>query len=112
MKLITKEIERQLLKNGANPDQDHKPVLKLFDPSGSATWLINEMDPNDPDMLFGLCDMGAGYPELGYVSLSQLQQIRGRFGLGIERDRHFSPKAPMSVYVSKARENGQIVENI
>ena len=29
--------------------------------------------------------------ELGYFSLAELKEIRGRFGLPIERDRHFEP---------------------
>jgi hypothetical protein len=33
---------------------DHKPVLKIFNPCGSQTWLLTESDPDDPDRLFGL----------------------------------------------------------
>ena len=29
---------------------------------------------------FGLCDLGIGCPELGYVSLSELKSVRGRLG--------------------------------
>ena len=29
--------------------------------------------------------------ELGYVSLNEIQDFKGRFGLGIERDRSFEP---------------------
>ena len=32
MKLLTVEITRKLLANGANRDQDHAPVVKLFQP--------------------------------------------------------------------------------
>ena len=32
--------------------------------------------------MFGLCDLG--FPELGYVSLSEMQGVRGPFGLGVE----------------------------
>jgi hypothetical protein len=32
-----------------------------------------------------------GYPELGYVMLSELGSVRGPLGLGIERDIHFTP---------------------
>ncbi len=55
MKLFTKTIEQKLLANGRNRDQDHAPVVKIFNPMGSATWLINEMDSETPDLLHGLC---------------------------------------------------------
>jgi hypothetical protein len=45
MKLLTDELKTKLLANGANRDQDHAPVVKFFNPVGSATWLISEMDP-------------------------------------------------------------------
>lgn len=38
---------------------------------------------------FGLVD--GHEAELGYFSLSELSAVKGRFGLGIERDRHFPP---------------------
>ena len=37
MKLMTKELERILLENGAHRGEDHVPVLKIFDPCGNAT---------------------------------------------------------------------------
>jgi hypothetical protein len=39
--------------------------MKLFTPDAAATWLISEVDPDDPDRLFGLCDLWLGFPELG-----------------------------------------------
>lgn len=112
MILITGDIRARLLKNGAGPaDTDNMPVVKFFDPSGAATWLITEMRPDEPDILFGLCDLGFGCPELGYVSLAELQSIKGRFGLGIERDLHFAGRFPLSVYAKAARIAGRITED-
>ncbi len=86
------------------------PIVKLF--GGSAcTWLISEMDPEDDDQLFGLCDLGFGCPEFGYVSASELAAIRFKpFGLGVERDRHWSPDKgkTMSRYADEARAAGRI----
>lgn len=110
MKLITAKLHRHLLRNGAHPGADHVPVLKLFDPAGSATWLFTEMDPADPDRLFGLCDTGQGLPELGAASLAELARVRGRLGLPLERDRHFTARHPLSVYARAARRAGRIVE--
>lgn len=103
MKLITKEIERKLLKGGDTP------VLKLFCPWGSATWLISEMDPEDHNMLFGLCDLGHGFPELGWVYLPELEAIRGPAGLKIERDMWFTPGMTLVEYADRARVEGRIV---
>lgn len=109
MKLITKEIERRLLENGRRPDEDHRPVVKFFDPCGAATWLISQMDPDEPDILFGLCDLGLGFPELGSVRLSELASVKGRLGLGIERDLYFEARYPLSVYAEAARHASAIV---
>jgi hypothetical protein len=111
MKLLTKELTERLLRNGANRGQDHAPVVKFFNPTGGATWLITEMDPEDCDTLFGLCDLGQGFPELGSVSLAELSGIKVRFGLGIERDLHFTGKYPISVYAKAADIAGGIVES-
>lgn len=109
-KLITKDLEARLARNGRRPDDDHVPVLKLFYPAGAATWLITHVDGRDPDILWGLCDLGQGCPEHGPVRLSELQAFTGRFGLGIERDAWWKGEHPLSVYQAVAREAGRIVE--
>ena len=124
MKLLTKELREKLIANGreqakvkgTKAEKDFWPVVKLFYPAGAATWLITEAeeDPGDANdlILFGLCDLGQGFPELGSVRLSELQTFPGRFGLGIERDKFFEARAPLSRYADAAREAGCIVENI
>ena len=114
MKLITKEIDRQLRTYGERSARgidtsDARPALKLFNPCGAATWLISERDPENPDILFGLCDLGFGTPELGSLSLSEIESIRLPFGLKIERDIHWTPSATLSEYADKARKEGRIV---
>lgn len=104
MILIPDELRPQLLANGRDPEQDHFPIVKLFNPCGAATWLISAIEPDDPDILFGLCDLGFGFPELGSVRLSELESVRGRLGLGIERDLHFEAKYPLLVYAEAASE--------
>ncbi len=106
MKLLTKEIEAKLSKNIGNATKD-KPYLKLFNPVGSATWLISEYHEEDRTF-FGLCDLGMGYPELGYVSLEELESLRLPFGLTIERDIHFEPKKTLSEYAAEANQLGSI----
>ena len=120
MKLLTKELRDKLLANGreqakvkgTKAERDFWPVVKFFYPAGAATWLITEADPEDHDILFGLCDLGHGFPELGSVRISELESFKGRFGLGIERDLHFEAKGPLSLYADAAREAGAIVESV
>ena len=98
MKLLTKSIYEILLANGSRQDAvrgtdgeiDFHPVLKLFTPDASCTWLLTELDPEDPDIAFGLCDLGMGFPELGSVRISELLALRGPLSLPVERDRYFT----------------------
>jgi hypothetical protein len=48
-------------------------------------WYLMEYDSED-NLAFGLCDLGMGYPELGYVSLDELAE--GGF---VQRDNYFTP---------------------
>lgn len=107
--LVTVEDRVRLLVNALADERDHFPVLKLFSPDASATWLISECDPDEPDRLFGLCDFGFNAPELGYVSLAEIKRVRGHLGLPVERDLHFKADKPISAYAAEARVNGRIV---
>ena len=96
MKLLTTEIRKQLpalYSQDTNPDP--LVVVKYFTPDSSWTWLILEgSEQEDGDWMFfckassHLCPEG----ELGYVMLSELEQIRGALGLSVERDLYFSSK--------------------
>ena len=117
MKLLTQSIHERLLRNGRLHEQfaerdeaepDFLPVVKLFTPDAGCTWLLTELDPENPDVAFGLCDLGMGCPELGSVSIAELESVRGRLGLPIERDLHFSPTKAISAYADEARKRGCI----
>ena len=91
MKLLTKEIEKRLIRNykinkGKEKTVEHKAVVKLFNPTGLGTWYLTEYNP-ETKIAFGLSCLQE--KELGYVSLDEIQDFKGRFGLGIERDRWF-----------------------
>ena len=114
MDLITPEWRILLLANGHTardtPHFDPQPLLKWFNPCGAATWLITELDPDDEDLAWGLCDLGLGSPETGHVSVRELSSIRlMRGALGIERDLHWRADKPLSAYVRLARAAGHIV---
>lgn len=96
MKLMTKEIERQLPKLYANEKKDPKDIpiiVKFFDPTGSWSWYVTEGEKEGDDWRF------FGYVkgfenELGYFMLSELEHakdgMRGMQSLPIERDRWFT----------------------
>jgi hypothetical protein len=111
--LIPAELAARMLENGrrsaAGDVHDPPPVVKLFTPDAGATWLLTELDPGNPDIAFGLCDLGLGCPELGSVSLSEIAAVRGAFGLPVERDLWFAASRPLSAYARAARERGAIV---
>ncbi len=108
MDLLTPTLRERLLANG-RCEADHWPVVKFSNPIGAATWLFSELDA-DGDTLFGLCDLGFGYPELGSASLSEITSVRLPLGLGIERDLHFEATHPLSAYAEAARHCGQITQ--
>lgn len=120
MKLFTLEQQRRLLANGAataaaleagQDAPDHKPVVKLFTPDANCTWLLSEIDPEEPDIAFGLCDLGMQCAELGSVSLAELSALRGRLGLPVERDLGFAADYPLIVYARVAWLLGSITED-
>ena len=87
-------------------------MVKWFNPCGAGTWLLSAPDPEYPDECgFGLADLGFGTPESGSIGLLELTQYRGPFGLGIERDIHFTAAFSLPIYAEAARAAGHIVES-
>src|SRR3546814_17528099 len=46
-------------------------------PISAASWLLTELDPDDPDLAYGLCHLGLGAPKLDHVRLSLLAEVAG-----------------------------------
>lgn len=114
MKLLTKQDTEQLIRNGRASSVieggiDHKPVVKLFTPDANCTWLLSELDEDNPDLAWGLCDLGLGFPETGHVLISEIEGVRGKLGLPIERDRGFTADKTLSEYATIARKNECII---
>ncbi len=92
MHLLTAAIRRQLPPLGSTESQsDPLAVVKFFTPDGSWTWYATEFDGDDT--FFGYVD--GHFPELGYFSLKDLESVRGKLGLPVERDLSFKP-TPLS----------------
>ncbi|RWJ00042.1 DUF2958 domain-containing protein [Mesorhizobium sp.] len=105
MILLTDDLRERLLANGRDPDADHVPVVKFFNPLGAGVWLATQLHP-DGDVLFGLADLG--FPEIGSISLEELVSVRLPFGMAIERDILFATDLPLSVWAEAARQAGSI----
>lgn len=110
MSLLTPEEIAQLRANSIAAETqrhlegfDPVPVVKFFTPSGGCTWLLTEIDA-DNDRMFGLCDLGFGEPELGYVLLSEIESL----GPAVEKDLYVKLDKPLSHYSDQARRDGQI----
>ncbi len=89
MELLTNEIRKSIPKLYSQEKLGDCAVVyaKFFDPCSNWTWYATEFDGKD--LFFGyVCGF---VNEWGYFSLRELQSIKGRFGLGIERDLYFTP---------------------
>jgi len=92
--VLTTEIAKKIYPMyGAEKVKDPIVPLKLFNPTGDQTWYIWEINTKE-NLAFGVFTNIDG-AELGYFDLDELRNVRGRFGLGIERDQHFHP-TPLS----------------
>lgn len=93
MKLILKSAKiPALYANENKKPEDILVPIKLFNPCGQGTWYLTEYDPNEK-LAFGLCDLGE--PELGYVSIAELEELKLLYGMKIERDIHWNPKTTL-----------------
>lgn len=103
MKLLTKAIEKKLpaLYTNEKKKADQVPVIvKFFNPTGAGTWYATEYSPEDR-VFFGFAEIFPGEGELGYFSLDELSEFKGRFGLGIERDLHWNSTTTLADVLKK-----------
>lgn len=97
MKLLTKGLEERFkrfpFESQSGLKGNAKVIVKYFNPMGAETWLITEAEKQDNGdyMLYGYCNLGDDeMAELGYVMLSELENIKLPLGLGIERDLYIN----------------------
>jgi hypothetical protein len=93
MKLLTKAFEKRFAQVGSQENaKDPIIIAKFFNPTGAGTWYATEYDPKDR-IFFGYVSIfGDWNDEWGYFSLDELENYRGRLGLGIEKDLYFQEK--------------------
>jgi hypothetical protein len=102
MKLMTKGLEQRFAQVGSQAEViDPLVIAKFFNPTGAGTWYATEYDP-DTRIFFGYVSIfGDWNDEWGSFSLDELENYRGRFGLGIERDLHFQEQRSSQVINKK-----------
>lgn len=99
MQLMTKEIEKIARKQFTCGADLHNQniVAKFFDPCSSWTWFVMNQDPEDPNYLWGIVKSPYAIEE-GSFSLADLQKIKNKFGLGMERDKFWTPRKAIDVW--------------
>lgn len=86
---------------------DPFPVVFIRIKNNRCCWLLTECD--EDNIAFGLCDLGQGFPELGYVDLNEIHQ----YSHNLEYvDRDFIAIAPLSVYTQAAHKACHITLDI
>ena len=92
MKLFTKDIDKKLFAQyhlGNNIEEQYV-VAKIFNPYGNGRWYLLNSDPNDPNYLWAIVQMG-NVVEIGSIHRQDLEAARvGKFRLPLERDLSFS----------------------
>jgi hypothetical protein len=90
---MTKELEKKFQKkyplySQEGLGEEAEVVVKYFNPTGRGTWLITEGEKQEDGdwLLFGFCHLYEW--EWGYITLSELENVKNIFGIGIEREMY------------------------
>jgi hypothetical protein len=102
LKALEENWTAQQKVKGTRNERDYMPVVKVFNPMGSATFLITEKDP-EGSLCFGIADLGFGSPEIGYVCLEEILSVELPGGLRMEQDKAFRATQTLKGYADEAR---------
>jgi hypothetical protein len=113
VKLLTKELEKRFKEMGSQENKkDPIVIAKFFTPDSSANWYATEYIPEER-MFFGYASIfGDWCDEFGYFSLDELESIRGRLGLPVERELWFSEKPLSQALIHDGRSKSPHVERL
>lgn len=92
MKLLDEEtlkLFREL--SGQSYSENPLVICKFFNPTGAGTWFATEYDEVEKIFYGYVSIFGDHCDEWGSFSLKELEEFKGHFGLGIERDLFFKP---------------------
>lgn len=92
MKLLTKEIISRTPRVYAQRDsKDPVVYARFFFPMGRWTYYMTELDPDGSCFGYCISPLGEDCDEWAHSSVSEFESIR-LGGLGVERDRSFTPR--------------------
>lgn len=102
MKLLTNTLIKRFAKVGSQANaKDPLVIAKFFNPTGAGTWYATEYDP-ETRIFFGYVSIfGDWNDEWGSFSLTELEEYRGPFGIGIERDLYYTEQPASKVIKTK-----------
>jgi hypothetical protein len=108
--LLSSEQHERMLANDRREQTDDsfdpEPVIL---PSLGMAWLLTSLDPDNPALAFGLCDLGFGTPELASVPLDELAEGTGPLAPKVCRDPGFVARKPLSADADDPRKAPAIV---
>lgn len=81
------------------PKEEKQVFVHYF--VGNCNWYLMELDQEEW-LAFGWCDLGQGYPELGYFSVHELGSIQatGRLRF-VDQDGSVTHEGTMPIYVER-----------
>lgn len=84
---------------------DPFPTVRLHVPGTGTFWLLTELDPDDPDLAWGLCDLGLGAPALDHVRMSDLAALPGQ---PVVCDASFVAHQSLNAYLREAQDRSAV----
>lgn len=98
MKLMTEQLLRRFEEVGSQEGEKDPVILaRFFNPTGAGTWFATEYDPNNRTFFGFVSIFGDLNDEWGYFSLNELEDFKGPFNLGVERDLYFTEQRASQV---------------
>ena len=93
MKLLTEQLIKRFEEVGSQENEkDPIVIAKFFNPAGAGTWYATEYNKENK-IFFGYVSIfGDHNDEWGSFNRKELENFKGRFNLGIERDLYCGEK--------------------
>lgn len=100
--LMVRGLDSALRRRRKQEPFDFWPYVRIVARWKGASWLIAELDYDNPDRAFGLVDNGNGRAIIGTFSVAWIARQRGPNGEKTERDCHFWPRQSLDDYARDA----------
>jgi len=81
----------------AHAQEDPLIRVKLFNPTGIGYWYLAGYDP-DTQLAWGIAHLFES--EIGDFDMGEIIDLRGQFGLPVERDIHWTPRPLNEVFAN------------